>query len=133
MPLSTGNEQILVASKLMQYYRVFTPLSAGSMIQAVTDSSGQVELISKGNDGDLYNIWPNPYSDTGWSMTPLNALAINQGAVTSFSALQTAGGGITVMATFADASNTTYSLSDELVSGVATGDFACESQGQDRN
>lgn len=108
-----ADEQILVASKLMQYYRVFTPISAGKAIQAVADISGNVEVISLGNDGGLYNLWPDPGSDTGWQITSLNAGAINQGAVTTFTAVQSATGNISVLATFANAPNTTYSLSDE--------------------
>jgi hypothetical protein len=110
---ATTDEQLLVASKLMQHYRVFTPLSAGTAIQAVSDSAGNVELVTQGNDGGLYNLWPDPDSDTGWQITSLNATQANLGAVTSFTATQSPTGNITVLAQFADAPNATYSVSDE--------------------
>ena len=65
MPTATADEQLLVSSKLMQHYRVFTPISAGKSIQAVTDGAGKIQLISLGNDGGLYNLWPDASSDTG--------------------------------------------------------------------
>jgi hypothetical protein len=79
MPTVTADEQLLVTSKLMQHYRVFSPISAGKSIQAITDGAGNVQLISLGNDGGLYNLWPDPSSDTGWQIGSLNASSVNLG------------------------------------------------------
>jgi len=97
----------------MQHYRVFTPLSAGTSIQAVNDAAGNIELITLGNDGGLYNLWPDPASDTGWQITSLNASQVNQGDVTSFTATTSATGTITVSAYFENNPYQSYSLSDD--------------------
>jgi hypothetical protein len=103
----------MVASKLMQHYRVFTPLSAGTGIQSIADSAGNIELITLGNDGNLYNLWPDAGSDTGWQITSLNTSQLGLGKVASFTATSSPSSGITVLATFADAPNATYTLSDQ--------------------
>ena len=113
MPTASTNGELLVASKLMQHYRVFTPISAAKNIQAIAGHAGNVEILTLGNDGGLYSLWPDQASDTGWQITSLNANEINQGAVTSFAATQSAAGNITVIAQFANAPNVYYSISDE--------------------
>jgi hypothetical protein len=113
MATASSKGDLLVASKLMQHYRVFTPLSAAKGIQAVVDHAGNVEIITLGNDGGLYSLWPDQASDTGWQITSLNANQMNLGAVTSFSATHNATGNITVIAQFADAPNVYYTISDE--------------------
>src|SRR5690349_18105921 len=72
MPNTTSTPQILVASKLMQYYRVFTAVSAATQIEAVRDRNGNLQLFTLGSDGYLYNLWQDPTSDTGWNMVPMN-------------------------------------------------------------
>lgn len=113
MATASVKGDLLVASKLMQHYRVFKPVSAAKGIQAVADSAGNVEIIALGNDGGLYDLWPDQASDTGWQINSLNANEMNLGAVTSFSASQSLRGNITVIAQFKDAPNLYYTISDE--------------------
>jgi len=108
----TGSEQLIVASKLMQHYRVFTPLSAGTQIQAVGDQNDKVQLITVGNDGNLYNLYQDAGSDTGWQIASLNTAQLNNGAVTGFFASLGQDGILTVNAQFTNTGATNYSLSD---------------------
>lgn len=80
------SEQIIVSSKLMQHFRVFSAISPTSQIQAMQDKGGRVQLITLGNDGNLYNLYEDVDSDTGWSLASLNTDKLNFGEVTHFSA-----------------------------------------------
>ncbi len=59
---------ISVSSRLIQNYHVGEPISAGTKIATFKNRFGQVEVLSIGSDFNLYNIYPDENSDTGWSV-----------------------------------------------------------------
>lgn len=69
----TQPKQIAVTSQLMQNYRLGTPFVAGSQIAtAFNPAANQSEVFSVGNDGHVYNVYPDPGSDTGWTKADMN-------------------------------------------------------------
>ncbi len=69
----TTPQQIAVSSQLMQNYRLGTPFQAGSQIATAPNrASHQTEVFSIGNNGHIYNVYPDPDSDTGWGIVDLN-------------------------------------------------------------
>ena len=56
-----------VDSRFSQNYLMETPVPAGAEMAAAVNASGQVELFVVGSDRNVYNTYPDPASDTGWS------------------------------------------------------------------
>ncbi|HEY7294098.1 MAG TPA: hypothetical protein VH916_03610, partial [Dehalococcoidia bacterium] len=69
---ATATQLVGVTSELMQDYRLATPVTAGAQIALAPTTSGQVEVFSIGTNYHIYNIYPDPGSDTGWSQVDLN-------------------------------------------------------------
>ncbi len=63
-----NNELITVSSRLMQNYHVGHPVAAGTQIATFKNRAGQVEVLSIGEDFNLYNVYPDTSSDTAWSI-----------------------------------------------------------------
>lgn len=61
--------QLLVDSQLINDWQQITPFTAGGSLTAFTGSDGRAQIMTVGNDGQLYNIWPDPDSQTGWGLT----------------------------------------------------------------
>jgi hypothetical protein len=59
--------QTVTETKFMQNYRVSSPVNGGAEVAAVRNSSGDVELFTIGSDGTVWNFYPDPTSDTGYS------------------------------------------------------------------
>jgi hypothetical protein len=54
----------------MQNYRIGSPLPAGTgraALASAVDAAGTLQLFSIGTNGHVFNIVPDPSSDTGWS------------------------------------------------------------------
>lgn len=101
---ATATQLVGVTSELMQDYRLATPVTAATQIALAPTASGQVEVFSIGANNHIYNIYPDPGSDTGWSQVDLNFPAKAQYvAVTTDPS-----GAITVYA--ADNANNLYSI-----------------------
>ncbi len=61
------NSLVAVSSRLMENYHVGSPVSAGTQIATFKNRDGQVEVLSIGENFKLYNFYPDPEKDTGWS------------------------------------------------------------------
>ncbi|HEX2567982.1 MAG TPA: hypothetical protein VH877_00400 [Polyangia bacterium] len=59
--------QISAQSKFMQNYRIASPVHPGSQVIAAKNGSGAVELFTTASDGQIFNYYPDPASDTGYS------------------------------------------------------------------
>ncbi len=59
--------QVAIETKFMESYRLASPVNAGGDSVAVCNGSGQVELFTQGTDGTIWNVYPDPNSDTGYS------------------------------------------------------------------
>src|ERR1700684_1176963 len=56
-----------VETRFMQSYRVDSPVSAGAVVQAVRNGSGDVELFTLGTDGTIWNFYPDPTSQSSYT------------------------------------------------------------------
>ncbi|HEY0319870.1 MAG TPA: hypothetical protein VGC66_02760 [Pyrinomonadaceae bacterium] len=61
-----------VTSKLMQDYRIASPVTGESEIASLINVNGKLMLFSIGSDGNVYFIFPDSGSSTGWSQESLN-------------------------------------------------------------
>lgn len=59
--------QITVETKFNQGYRTASAVNGGGEIVSVCNRSGQVELFTLGTDGNIWNFYPDPTSDTGYT------------------------------------------------------------------
>jgi len=83
---------ITVETKLMKQYRLSEPVPAGKAGVAVTNRNGQVELFTIGANNTIWNIYPDPSSDTGYrsvdthvhSSGPLGAGLDSDGTIVVF-------------------------------------------------
>jgi hypothetical protein len=64
--------QFKVQSQLMQNHRLAAPVTGVSQVAAARDGSGQLSLFSVGSSGHVYQTYPDPASDTGWSVRDLS-------------------------------------------------------------
>lgn len=56
-----------VETQLMHSYRVSSPVDAGSVVAAVANGAGDVEVFSLGSDGTIWNWYPDSTSSSGYS------------------------------------------------------------------
>lgn len=63
----TPQPQIVTETKFMQNYRAASAVNGGSEVVAVRNGGGDVELFTVGSDGTVWNFYPDPNSDTGYS------------------------------------------------------------------
>jgi len=96
-----------VTSRLMQNYRVASPVTNSSRIALVPAGPGEVEAFAIGADGHVRNICPDPAADSGWNLADLGTPS--PGSVNQVAALRDSTGR-TVYAL--DTSNGLYSISD---------------------
>src|SRR5262245_16938535 len=82
---------ITVETKLMNQYRLASPVHPGVQGAAVCNKAGQVELFTVGTDGSVSNFFPDSTSDTGYRQAPtgLNGQVVaagvdNDGNVVAF-------------------------------------------------
>ena len=62
--------QVSIDTRLMQNYRIGSPLPAATgraALASAVDADGTLQLFSIGTNGHVFNIVPDPASDTGWS------------------------------------------------------------------
>lgn len=72
-PIADSSQYISVVAQLMQNYREGKPVSGDCQIVCVTNSQTKKnELVSIGSDGQVYHIYPDATSETGWSLVDLN-------------------------------------------------------------
>jgi len=60
-----------VLSQLLQNHRLATPVTGTTALSVITDSTGELQAFSIGSSGDVYWLYQDPNSDTGWSMNDL--------------------------------------------------------------
>lgn len=72
-PVPDDTLRFIVRSELMENCTTARALSGAGKLSSAVDRDGTVQVFSIGTVGDLYNIFPNPNSDTGWSVVPLRA------------------------------------------------------------
>jgi len=58
---------LITETKFMQQYRVGSAAHAGGDIAAIRNGNGDVEVFTTGTDGTIWNYYPDPTSDTGYS------------------------------------------------------------------
>ena len=58
-------------TKFMQNYQVSAPVVSGTKIITSKNRNGDLELFSIGGDGNIYNIFEDSTSDTGWNQIQL--------------------------------------------------------------
>ena len=63
--------RITVDARFMENYVQESPVSSQNDFCTLTNAAGQVELFTIGTDGTVYNVRPDPASDTGYSQTSL--------------------------------------------------------------
>lgn len=56
-------------TKLMQQYRIAAAVHGGGDICAIRNGAGQVEIFTTATGGEVWNFYPDPTSDTGYSAT----------------------------------------------------------------
>lgn len=66
-PPEYHGKSITTATKFMHQYREASPVDGGRQGCAIRNASGQVELFTIGTDGTVWNYYPDPKSDTGYS------------------------------------------------------------------
>jgi hypothetical protein len=71
----SGPQAPTVQCKLTQSYRIASAVNAGSQTASICNGSGQVELFTIGSDGNIWNVYPDPSSDTGYSSVSLGIQA----------------------------------------------------------
>ena len=69
--MTTSNQQVSFSSQLMQNYRLGKPVSAGTQIVAVPSEGDPTAVFSLGTAGQVFYIFSDPTSDTGWNITDL--------------------------------------------------------------
>jgi hypothetical protein len=79
----TVGPHLSVETKFMQNYRVATPVHAGGEIAAIANGNGQVELFTIGSDGTVWNIYPDPSSQTGYNSVSMGFKAEIMAVATS--------------------------------------------------
>lgn len=77
----SGSPQLATETKFMQQYRIAAAVHGGGDITAIRNAAGQVEAFTIGTDGTVWNFYPDPASDTGYSgvSTGLNAASVSAG------------------------------------------------------
>jgi hypothetical protein len=65
--------RFLVRSELMEYSTVANVLSASPTLGSAIDGDGNPQVFSLGTDGDLYAIFADPETLTGWGVSKLRA------------------------------------------------------------
>lgn len=63
----TAAPRLETETKFMQQYRIAAAAHGGGDIVAVRNGKGQVEAFTVGTDGTVWNFFPDPQSDTGYS------------------------------------------------------------------
>lgn len=58
---------VTATPRLMQNFRVASPIDAGVQTVAVANALGDVELLTRGTDQTITNFYPDPSSDTAYS------------------------------------------------------------------
>ena len=66
---------LTVDARFMQNYVQGGAVSGGQQLVAVTNGDGEAEAFSIGTDGQVYEIYPDSTSDTGWSQAPVGVSA----------------------------------------------------------
>ena len=64
---STAPVTVTAASKLTESYRITSQVDGGKQLAAIANPKLGVELFTIGNDGTIWNFYPDPNSDTGYS------------------------------------------------------------------
>lgn len=59
--------QLTPQTRFQENYRIATAVNAGSDVVALRNGRGDVELFTVGSDNTLWNFYPDPGSDTGYS------------------------------------------------------------------
>lgn len=59
--------QMTVQTRFQQNYRIASAVNAGSDTIAIRNGRGAVELFTVGSDNTVWNFYPDPASDTGYS------------------------------------------------------------------
>ena len=84
----TRATQVSIDTRLMQNYRVGSPLPAGTgrgALAAAVDANGALQLFSIGTNDHVFNIFPDASSDTGWN-------SVDMGTIESHQAVEVVGG-----------------------------------------
>ena len=72
-PVADSSQYISVVAQLMQNYREGKPVRGDCQIVCVANpQTNKSELVSIGSDGQVYHIYPDATSETGWSLVDLN-------------------------------------------------------------
>ena len=80
-----------VNARFMQNYVQQMPVTGYGEMAATTNGAGEIELFTIGSNGDVYNIYPDTASESGWS-------AVNMGFnATSLAAGRTPDGRMIVL------------------------------------
>ncbi len=66
---------ISVDARLMENYVLATPAAAAGQYEVVANAVGELEVLTIGADGNVYEIYPDPASDTGYSQVPVGVSA----------------------------------------------------------
>jgi hypothetical protein len=80
-PVNTAaGPQLVTETKFMQQYRIASAAHGGGDIASVRNGAGQVEVFTVGTDGSVWNFYPDPSSDTGYSSVKTGLQASNVAA-----------------------------------------------------
>ena len=92
----TPAPQTVTETKFMQNYRVASPVNGGAEVAAVRNGTGDVELFTIGSDGTVWNFYPDPTSDTGYSgvSTGLQGATVSAGVDNNGDIVVFAGSGL---------------------------------------
>jgi hypothetical protein len=63
----TSGPQLGVETKFMQSFRVSAPVGGGPEVVSVRNGQGELELFTIGPDNTIWNFYPDPASDTGFT------------------------------------------------------------------
>jgi hypothetical protein len=66
-PAEASSVVLDAETRFQQSYRVDSPVNAGSTVEAVRNGAGDVELFTLGTDGTIWNFYPDPASESGYS------------------------------------------------------------------
>lgn len=75
-PVTEDGGQFIIRSELMQDYTVSSPYQSDTgepMVASVRDGNGVVQIFSMGTDKDIYNIYRESSTQSGWSFRKLCA------------------------------------------------------------
>jgi hypothetical protein len=67
--------RLLVDARFMQNYVVEAAVSSQGQIVTAQNATGDLEVFSIATNGDVYEIYPDPTSDTGWSRVAVGVTA----------------------------------------------------------